>query len=30
MFAFSMRFETVGGKSPMKWLAFSKEAKLKC
>ena len=30
MFEFTMRFETVCRKSPMKWLAFPKEAKVKC
>ncbi len=30
MFEFTMRFETICRKSPMKWLAFPKEAKVKC
>jgi hypothetical protein len=30
MFKFTIRFENVGRKSPMKWLAFSKEGKVKC
>jgi hypothetical protein len=30
MFEFTMKFETVSGKSPMKWQAFSKGAKVKC
>ncbi len=30
MFEFTMRFETVSRKSPLKWLAFPKEAKVKC
>jgi hypothetical protein len=30
MFEFTMRFETVSIKSQMKWLAFPKEADVKC
>jgi hypothetical protein len=30
MFEFAVRFETFSRKSPMKWLAFPKEAKVKC
>ena len=30
MFEFTTRFEAVSQKSPMKWLAFPKEAKVKC
>jgi hypothetical protein len=30
MFELAMRFETVSRKSPMKWLAFPKEANVKC
>ena len=30
MLEFTMRFETVSEKSPMKWLAFPKEAKVMC
>ena len=30
MFQFTIRFEAVSQKEPMKWLSFPKEAKVKC